>query len=1139
MFAITPHATREQTSTFGDAASLRWKRQGTDVWGHTNAWEEMPAGTGTTNTVWTAQYFVDNLLLTETGSPGFPETSKYYNAYQNNDSSVITTNDISYDGNDSYSAIYPNDNDTLARRCCSSESDVLINGEWFHISTNYVYLNDNSSQMTISSVHQEQLNGFQGNVIGYAIDYDANTNESTTTTYLNRSAWQTTITTNEPEASTLSATNVYQNGLFTSSSTLSIANPTEYGYDSLGRTNTIQDPQGNVTSMAFDPITGWLTSVTDPARNTTTYTYYGVTAANAGKLYCQTAANSKNSYYDYTQQGQLYHTWGDVAYPAEYRYDEYGELTNLLTFRGGTGWTGSSWPSNNDTAGDNTFWVYDPASGALISKTDAQNHSVLYTYDSVTGRLVNRSWARTIVDANNNVENVTVTNQYDCFGDVTEKDYNDGTPTVQFVNFNRVGQPTGIIDGAGTSQLIYDYASRLVSSTYIQGLLAGITVSNRFNPYYGKDALMVDSTSGSGWTLESDYGYDGYGRLSGLTNGVCTALYAYVPNSDLLQSTSFKSNGTSVMTTTRSWNYGFQLASIANTIAGGSIPVSSHTYNYDNVNRRTEAVLEDGSFWQYSYDNRNEVTGANRKWQYLSTVNPVAGQQFAYSYDNIGNRAWAQYGGNTNGYNLQTISYTVDSLNEYTTVVNPGAKEIVGAALVTNIVTVNGLLADRHAGYFHNELAINNASGCVWQNIAVTSGGTTSAGGCISAANAQALAYDPDGNLIFDGTWSYQWDAENRLVSMWLTNGVAGIATSNVLKLNFAYDGLGRRIQKVLSTWNGSMFGNAMTNKYIYDGWNVVAALNSQAALLQSFVWGQDLSGTLTKAAGIGGLLIANISGTNCFVAYDGNGNVTSLINATDESIAARYEYDPYGDLIRETGLFAYQNPFRFSTKYWDNETGLISYPSRYYSPSSGRWLSRDPLDEKGGINLLCFVKNSPIITFDSLGKSSGTLGDTDAAMSEGESVSADGAGAADGILGEVQQTANTFNEIQEESYTLMESADGDTTDLYIDLLNNADSELGEGFGDMVSGYGRTGVEQYDKHHIFPQQFAKDFEDAGIDIDQWLVRLKNVDHVGVHQGGWNADWGAFLEGGGKSASDMFQFALDMMQKYGCDASVLY
>jgi RHS repeat-associated protein len=72
--------------------------------------------------------------------------------------------------------------------------------------------------------------------------------------------------------------------------------------------------------------------------------------------------------------------------------------------------------------------------------------------------------------------------------------------------------------------------------------------------------------------------------------------------------------------------------------------------------------------------------------------------------------------------------------------------------------------------------------------------------------------------------------------------------------------------------------------------------------------------------------------------------------------------------LIRSTGPQAKANPFRFSTKYTDEESDLVYYGYRYYSPSLGRWINRDPIEEEGGQNLYAFVGNGTPNTTDSLG---------------------------------------------------------------------------------------------------------------------------------------------------------------------------
>jgi len=165
-----------------------------------------------------------------------------------------------------------------------------------------------------------------------------------------------------------------------------------------------------------------------------------------------------------------------------------------------------------------------------------------------------------------------------------------------------------------------------------------------------------------------------------------------------------------------------------------------------------------------------------------------------------------------------------------------------------------------------------------------------------------------------------------------------------------------------------------------------VAVLDGDNAPVLSFTWGTDLSGSVQGAGGVGGLLWMTVpSGANAGTysyAYDGNGNVMALVSAADGSVAARYEYGPFGELIRATGPMAKVNPFRFSTKYQDEETGLVYYGYRYYDPGTGRWPNRDPLGELGfetlrrgkpnllgdGPNLYTFVQNDPVDRTDSLG---------------------------------------------------------------------------------------------------------------------------------------------------------------------------
>jgi RHS repeat-associated protein len=77
----------------------------------------------------------------------------------------------------------------------------------------------------------------------------------------------------------------------------------------------------------------------------------------------------------------------------------------------------------------------------------------------------------------------------------------------------------------------------------------------------------------------------------------------------------------------------------------------------------------------------------------------------------------------------------------------------------------------------------------------------------------------------------------------------------------------------------------------------------------------------------------------------------------------AAHQYDPFGK--PETLFASVTQPMGFSTKAYDHQTGLSYYGFRFYSPSLGRWITRDPLRETGGINLYAYVLNNPVNAID------------------------------------------------------------------------------------------------------------------------------------------------------------------------------
>jgi RHS repeat-associated protein len=1007
--------------------------------------------------------------------------------------------------------------DSLCRITGFTNYYELNAGCWFNVSEQWSYPVDNDATRVLVQRTRQRLTGFSSAGVAETQTIDADTNQTTVTVTVDLANKKLTTVTSIAQSS-LSATQVVVNGLLQTESTPTVATPSTHYFDSLGREIGVVDPLGNQTGTRYDSSTGQATATTNAQGFVTTMEYYPPGGTNAGLLKCQTGPTGKKTYYNYNGWGRVIQTWGDVPYPEQRTYNQFGDLATLTTYRGGTGWSGASWPASPGT-GDVTSWYYDEPTGLLTNKMDAASHSVTFDY-YVNQFPKTRVWAR----------GAASTNLYSANGDLTRIDYSDGTSVVftdeDFQTLNRLGKPSVVIDGSGTNVLTYDYAERLVSSACVGGLLAGITVTNHFNPLYGRDLLKV---IGPSWAFTNGYGYDAYGRMSVVSNGIYSATYAYLANSDLLQTTTSKSNTTTVLTATRIWEAGPRLRSIVNTVNGAV--VTSHEYQYDALDRRKGALLEDGSRWQYDYNDRNELTGGRRYW---SDWSPVAGQQFGYDYDNIGNRKDARSGGDTNGWNLRETDYTANNLNHYSAVATPGYDSILGVAFATNSVTVNSGTADRKGEYFHNEITIANGSGPLWQSVAVTSGGTTTNGGLVFPGSSQTLTNDADGNLTFDGIWAYDWDCENRLAGMTMTNSITSLANSNRLRLEFVYDQHGRRVGKTVKTWNGTGFTNAAATQFAYDDWNIVAELSATDTLVRTYLWGEDVAGVDGAAGGIGGLVAVqdwvtlNSQASTHFLAYDCNGNVTAMQNASDKSNSARYEYSPCGETLRATGLMASANSFRFSTKPMDNESGLANYGHRYYDCALGRWISRDALEEDGGLNLYAYVANKFLNAHDALGME--TAIDVESASAEGAGMDAEAG----------SSIAKTANRVKEIINTVQDIDDIFSAVLAMDDPINAALQVKELSFELLSTKNKKGRGSDPYHHLIPQKLRKAL---GNEVDKFTVALAKRLHRRLHMGDgfgrggiWNGLWNKFMKNknGKPTEAEIKAFTDQIARLFGLD-----
>jgi RHS repeat-associated protein len=726
-------------------------------------------------------------------------------------------------------------------------------------------------------------------------------------------------------------------------------------YDAHGRLGEATDARNGTTSYLYN-VADLTTNVTTPLPGNgppaeTTTTLYD--ALLRPMIVVQPDNTAMTNVYLLT--GELGSQYGSRVYPVAYGYDYAGRMQVM------TNWSGFGLGGN--TGVRVTSWNYDPYRGFLVSKTyNGPTAGPSYGY-TPAGRLYTRTWAR----------GTTTTNTYDNAGELKTVVYSDGTPAL--TNFyDNLARLTSAANVVMTDTLAYDLVGDLLTESFSGGPLNGLCVSNQFDNFLRRTNCSV---LGATTSAQATYAYDKASRLQSAADGTGnSATYSYVANSALVGQIAFTNGNAWRMTTTKQYDDLNRLTQISSAPGGSYTLPLTFNYNYNAANQRTEDTLADGSYWVYKYDSLGQVTNGCK---YFASGTPVPGQQFDYTFDTIGNRTETMSGGDTNGANLRVANYTNNALNQVTSRDVPAYVDVMGASILTNAITVNGQTAYRNQEYYRQQLAANNSASALWTNI-IVAGGLSVTGNVYVAREPESFRYDADGNLTNDGRWSYTWDAENRLTRMTVNTNV-GLQ----YQLTFAYDPKGRRIQKLVATNSGTAYTGQYTNNFLYDGWNLASILNPQSSILQSFVWGSDLSGSMQGAGGVGGLVEVTYHGTavtNCFVAFDGNGNVSGLVNSANGTFQANYEYGPFGEVIRATGPMAKVNPFRFSTKYADDESDLLYYGYRYYKASTGTWINRDPIGESGfekirhypplkligGSNRYIFVDNNAVGYADSNG---------------------------------------------------------------------------------------------------------------------------------------------------------------------------
>ena len=402
-------------------------------------------------------------------------------------------------------------------------------------------------------------------------------------------------------------------------------------YTSNGMIQTRTDGRGNTTTTVTD-IAGRPLTVTDAAGNVTTTAYDPAHDLPA----TVTDAQGNTSCYRYDARGRKLAEWGTGIQPVCFGYDDADRMTSLTTFRAGTE-TISTDPSER-TEKDVTTWTYHDATGLETAKTYADNSSVVKTYDAYNRVL-------TETDARGKVKAHTYEHAR---GLLLGTSYNDSTSPRAYT-YNHLGQPTQVTDAAGTRTLGYNSYGEQESDSLVADNVTHLITETRDSMgrstgyTYAKNRTVQQ-------TVTTGYGSDGRLATAGFLLGgeEKQFSYEYLSGTHLLEKLT-KPNG---MTLTQSYEIQRDLLT-GMAYHRGSTLVAQREYVYDTLGRPTvRNTSRQGSVKNdtFGYNNRSELTTA--------TVN---GSNYAYDYDNIGNRETATE-------SEITTTYTANELNQYTAV---------------------------------------------------------------------------------------------------------------------------------------------------------------------------------------------------------------------------------------------------------------------------------------------------------------------------------------------------------------------------------------------------------------------------------------------------------------------------------------
>ena len=650
-----------------------------------------------------------------------------------------------------------------------------------------------------------------------------------------------------------------------------------------------------------------------------------------------TGVNGLTAHLQYNLNGQLTRYIDPLGHATARTYDSSGHLKTV----------------QQPVAGSLYTFSYDSVS-RLAALTDPAGGTIHYTYDAAD-RLLTATFPDGTVSRRsyNLLDMASVT---DRLGQMTKYSYDANREPIKTTDalghtvtygYNPTGKLNSITDPNGhTTTTIFDAQSRPITKQYTNGqttntqyettisLLAAITDAlgqSKIYTYNPDNTIATVSYSANQPTASVSFAYDpAYRRTVSMTDGVGTTTYTYYPVSS-----------TPALGAT-------QLQSMTSPIAGAA-GTDTVTYGYDALDRLLTIAVDGFVPSSMAYDANGRPT---------SLSNPL--DTFSYAYSDATPRVTGLT--SNEGVNLAMTYYgpTGDELLQQITAVTHSGAGLVQFGYVNN--------ADHNATSFASSSPIAQTTAYAYDKanrivsatigsgspqysygydpssnlISITTNGTQQSFSYTSTNAIASGAYDANGSPLALGGSTYTWDGENRLIGL---SGPSNTASS------FTYDGLGRLV-RIVDSASGTVTAD---HSYFWCGQvRCLARDNTQS--------GSPVTTQYFDQGMISG-------GAPYYYVRDKLGSVRELVSSGG-SVAAQYDYDPYGNRTTISGTVS--SDIGFAGYFHHDASGLDFTLYRAYDPIHGRWLNRDPIGESGGVNLYSYVNGNSVNSTDRTGLMSG-----------------------------------------------------------------------------------------------------------------------------------------------------------------------